>query len=76
MLRKIALTAVAAAALGAAVLAPTSASAQGWHHGWHGGWSGPRVVVRGPVYGYGGCYVRRMVQTPWGPRWRLVNRCY
>jgi hypothetical protein len=76
MLRKIALTAVAAAALGAAALAPTSASAQGWHHGWHGGWSGPRVVVRGPVYGYGGCYVRRMVPTPWGPRWRLVNRCY
>jgi hypothetical protein len=80
MLRKIALTAVAAAALGAAALAPTSASAQGWHHGWHGGWhrgwGGPRVVVRAPVYGYGGCYVRRMVPTPWGPRWRLVNRCY
>ena len=27
-------------------------------------------------YGYGGCYVRRLVPTPWGPRWRLVNRCY
>ena len=28
-------------------------------------------------YGYGGgCYVRRLVGTPWGPRWRLVNRCY
>ena len=27
-------------------------------------------------YGYGGCYVRRLVPTPWGPRWRLINRCY
>ncbi|MBS0529043.1 MAG: sulfur globule protein precursor [Proteobacteria bacterium] len=82
MLRKIALATVAAASLGAAALAPTSASAWGggWHHGWHGGWhhgwGGPRFVVGGPVYGYGGCYVRRVVPTPWGPRWRLVNRCY
>jgi len=36
-----------------------------------------------PVYygygyndGYGGCYVRRLVPTPFGPRWRLINRCY
>ena len=41
----------------------------------------PRFVVGGPAYyagyGYGdGCYVRRLVGTPWGPRWRLVNRCY
>ena len=21
-------------------------------------------------------YARRLVPTPWGPRWRLVNRCY
>jgi hypothetical protein len=84
MLRKISLAAVAAVALGAA-LAPTSASAHwhggaGWHGGgWHGGpgyrWGGPRF--RAPVsYGYGGCYVRRLVPTPWGPRWRLINRCY
>ncbi|MFL6839652.1 MAG: sulfur globule protein precursor [Bradyrhizobium sp.] len=85
MLRKLSLVAVAAASLGAAALAPTSASAGGWHHGhggWHHGWGwgGPRVVVGGPAYygyGYGGgCYVRRLVPTPWGPRWRLVNRCY
>jgi hypothetical protein len=85
MLRKLSLVAVAAAALGAA-LAPTSASAfggHGWHGGWHGGgWrGGPRVFVGGPAYygynyGYGGCYVRQLVPTPWGPRWRLVNRCY
>lgn len=78
MLRKLSLAAVAAASLGVAALAPTSASAWGgWHHGWRG-WGGPRIVVGGPAYygGYGGCYVRRLVPTPWGPRWRLINRCY
>ena len=76
MLRKFGLVAVAAASLGAAALAPSTASAWGGH-GWHGGhWGGPRVFVGGPAYGYGGCYVRRLVPTPWGPRWRLVNRCY
>jgi hypothetical protein len=82
MLRKLSLVAVAAASL-AAALAPTSASAWGgWHGGWHGGgwhrgWVGPRFYVGGPAYyGNGGCYVRRVVPTPWGPRWRLVNRCY
>jgi hypothetical protein len=83
MLRKISLVAVAAASLGLAALAPTSASAWGgWHGGWHHGWGGPRLFVGSPVYsgygydGYGGCYVRRLVPTPWEPRWRLVNRCY
>jgi len=82
MFRKLGLVAVAAASLCVAALAPTSASAWGgWHHhgGWHHGWGGPRVVVGGPAYyagGYGGCYARRLVATPWGPRWRLVNRCY
>lgn len=87
MFRKLSLVAVAVASLGAA-LAPNSASAWGgWHGGyggWHGGYGygwhragwGPRVVVGGPAYGYGGCYARRLVPTPWGPRWRLVNRCY
>ena len=82
MLRKLSLVAVAAASLGAAALAPTSASARGWHHGgWHHhhGWGGPRVFIGGPAYyagGFGGCYVRRLVPTPFGLRWRLVNRCY
>ena len=54
----------------------------GWHGGWHGGygWRAPRFYVGGPAYAYGygsdGCYVRRLVPTPWGPRWRLINRCY
>jgi hypothetical protein len=84
MLRKLSLVVVAAASLAAAALAPTSASAWGghvWHGGWHGGgwgWGGPRLYVGGPGYGYGygGCYVRQLIPTPWGPRWRVVNRCY
>lgn len=81
MLRKLSLVAVAALSLGAAALAPTSASAWGgggWHRGWGGGWGAPRFYVGGPAYygGYGGCYVRQLVPTPWGPRWRLINRCY
>ena len=79
MLRKLSLIAVAAVSLGAAALSPTAASAH-WHggYGWHRPWYGPRVFIGGPVYsyGYGGCYVRRLVPTPWGPRWRLINRCY
>jgi hypothetical protein len=81
MFRKLSLVAIAAASLGAAALAPTSASAWG---GYHGGWyrhGGPRIVIGGPAYfgggyAYGGCYVRRLVPTPWGPQWRTVNRCY
>jgi hypothetical protein len=83
MFRKLSLVAVAAASLAAAALAPTSASAfggHGWHGGWHRGgwgWGGPRFLAGGPAYyGFGGCYVRRLVPTPWGPRWRMVNRCY
>lgn len=85
MFRKLILAFAATLALGTAALAPSAASAHGWHGGgWHGGgfhrgWGGgPRFFVGGPAYygGYGGCYVRRLVPTPWGLRWRLVNRCY
>ena len=84
MLRKLSLAAVAAVALGAALAPPLPAppcdGAWGWdgggrrHGGW--GWGGPRVYAAPVAYGYGGCYVRRLVPTPWGPRWRLINRCY
>jgi hypothetical protein len=81
MLRKTILAIAAAAALGAAALAPTSASAYwgGWHGGWHGGGWGwgyhPFVrIYAGP--GYGGCWVQRWVYTPYGPALRWVNRCY
>jgi hypothetical protein len=87
MLRKLSLAAVAAVSLGVAALAPTAASAH-WHGGgWHGGYGGFHrhfggsrfFFVGGPSYysyGYGGCYARRLVPTPWGLRWRLVNVCY
>ena len=84
MLRKLSLVAVAAASLGVAALAPTSASGLGRRLASRrlassAGWGGPARLRRRPglcADGYGGCYVRRLVPTPWGPRWRLVNRCY
>jgi len=79
MLRKTILAIAAAATLGAAALAPTSASAGGGHpgrHGWHHGWGYRRAirVYAGPVYG--GCFVRSWTATPYGPVLRWVNRCY
>jgi hypothetical protein len=80
MLRKTIMALATCAALGAAALAPTSASAHwggghgGWHGGWHHGWGYHHFVVAGPVYG--GCMVRRWVYTPYGPVLRWVNRCY
>jgi hypothetical protein len=84
MFRKLSLVAVAAVSMGAAALAPTPAAAWGWHggYGYHGGWYGYHRAWWGPrfgapvSYGYGGCYVRQLVPTPWGLRWHLVNRCY
>ncbi len=76
MIRKVTLALLAAVALGATALMPSAASAHGW--GWHGGfgyhgfYGGPTVVVGG----YGdSCVQRRIVDTPWGPRVRLVNVC-
>ncbi len=81
MLRKTILALAASVTLGAAALAPSSASAHwggggGWHGGWHGGWGyHPFVrVYAGPVYG--GCMVQRWVYTPYGSALRWVNRCY
>ena len=78
MFRKLAVAFAATAALGAAALAPTSASAfphhHGWHHGWHGGFG---IGFYGPGYVSGpDCYVvKRLVDTPVGPRWRRVTVC-
>lgn len=78
MFRKIVLALSATAALGAAALAPTAASAWGHgHHGhhWRGGYGfgfyGPTYIASSPD-----CYrVRRVVETPWGPRVRRVLVC-
>ncbi len=76
MLRKLVLAVAAVAAIGSAT-AISSTPAAAWHGGGWRGYGGPRFYG-GPVYAYGGggCLVRRVVPTPWGPRWRLVNRCY
>ena len=80
MLRKLALALAASAALGAAALSPTAASAHGWGHRWGHGWGhgygfGP-VIVAGGYADDAGCYVQRRVRTPYGIRWRTVNVCY
>lgn len=79
MYRKIALGLIAAAALSATALIPSDASAKGWkhhhhhHHGFHGHW-GPRLAIGGGYYG--GCYVKRLVETRYGLRYRTVNVCF
>jgi hypothetical protein len=85
MFRKLTFVFVVAMATGAAALAPTAASAAwhgggGWHNGgWHGGgWHGPRVIVGAPYGfygGYGGCLVRRLVETPFGLQVHWMNVC-
>jgi hypothetical protein len=89
MFRKTLIALTAVAALTAAALTPTSASAgwRGhWHGGWHGGWHrgygwvAPAVVAGAIVTGAAiaasnRCYVRRWVHTPAGPRRVWVNVC-
>ena len=81
MFRKLALVVTASAALGAAALSPTTASAHGWGHHWGHGWGhgygfgfSPVIVAGG--YADDGCLVQRRVRTPYGIRWRTVNVCY
>jgi hypothetical protein len=86
MLRKLTLTLAlaASAALGAAALSPTTASAHGWHgghwgHGWghsYGAGFGFSPVYVGPQYADDGCYVTRRVRTARGIRLRTINVCY
>jgi hypothetical protein len=77
MIRKLILALGATAALGAAALAPTSASA--WGHGHHGHWRGGYGFgFYGPTYIAGpDCYtVKRQVQFADGSwRWRRFTVC-
>ena len=79
MLRKVSLALIAAASLGAAALAPSAASAGGFHHGhWGHGWGPGYGLGFGGVYintGVSDCYQQRMVETRRGPRLRTVNVC-
>jgi hypothetical protein len=76
MIRNLILAISATAAIGAAALTPTAASAH-WHGGWHHGHTWGGYGSYGPTYvGGPGCYtVRRVVGTPWGPRVRRVVVC-
>jgi hypothetical protein len=88
MVRKIALGLVAAAAISAAVLAPTAASAKpfgmggGFGGGFGGGWHHHHIGGLGLGIGLIGagvassCYVSQPVLTPFGYRYQLVNVCY
>ncbi len=77
MLRKVTLGLIAAASLGAAALAPSAASAHGFHGGWHHGWGYGGFGIGG-IYvnaGASDCYQRQYVQTRHGVRLRTVNVC-
>ena len=72
MFRKIALGLIAAGSLGVAALAPTAASAHGFHHHWGPGWGFGGLYVN---TGVNNCYQERVVQTRHGLRVRVVNVC-
>jgi Spy/CpxP family protein refolding chaperone len=77
MLRKVTLGLIAAASLGAAALAPSAASAHGFHGGWHHGWGYGGFGIGG-IYvntGVSDCYQQRYIQTRHGVRLRTVNVC-
>ena len=77
MLRKATLALATLATIGAAALAPTAASAKpfGWGGGWHHHHWGPGFGI-GVGHADTGCYVTRLVLTPYGYRYRTVNVCY
>ena len=77
MLRKVTLGLIAAASLGTAALAPSAASAHGFHGGWgHHGWGYGGFGFGGDVNtGVSDCYQQRMVPTRHGLRLRTVNVC-
>jgi hypothetical protein len=73
MFRKLILALGATAALGAAAFAPTAASAHPhghWGHGFGFGIYAPTYVAAPDCY-----IVRRLVETPYGLRWRRVTVC-
>ena len=76
MLRKLTIAFATAATLGAAVLAPTAASAGGfiWHPHHHHHYWGPGIGI-GFVGGGYDCYRTRLVLTPYGYRYRTINVC-
>lgn len=83
MFRKSLLALSALTVIGAAALVPTAASAGwkgGWKHfgGYYGGWgygySDPYYASSGGYYG--GCWVKKWIDTPFGPRLKRIYVCY
>lgn len=81
MFRKIMLAVAATATIGAAALSTTAATAKplkwgGWHphHHHHWGFYGAPLVVGAGIYS--GCWVKKWIDTPYGPRLRRVYVCY
>jgi hypothetical protein len=76
MFRKTAFVLATTAALGAAALAPTSASARPFgHHGWGLG-VGIAAGLVGAAIVADSCVRRQVFATPYGWRTRWVNVCY
>jgi hypothetical protein len=80
MFRKSLIALAAVATVGAAALAPTAASAKPWGKGWHGhhglygyGLVGAAIASQAV---YGSCWVKRWVDTPYGPRLKRIYVCY
>jgi len=83
MFRKTLLALSALGVITAAALAPTAASAGGGKGGFkhHHGLSFGHSYYGGPVYaysdyGYGSCWVKRWVDTPFGPRLKRFFVCH
>jgi hypothetical protein len=77
MIRKLVLALGATAAVAAAALTPTTASAWShnhgsWGHRWHGGYGyyGPTYIASPDCY-----VVKKVVYTDFGPRVRRVTVC-
>jgi hypothetical protein len=89
MFRKVTLALATTAALGAAALAPTSASAfgprivggphfYGPRFGYRWGWAGAGIAAGlvGGAIAADACLRREVFDTPYGPQVRWVNICY
>jgi hypothetical protein len=76
LIRKLVLGLAAAAVVAGAALAPTSASAGGFHHHHHHRhvFFAPAPIFVAPVVPPS-CLQKRLVPTPLGLRWRIVNVC-
>jgi len=81
MLRKRTLAVIAGTFVSLVAVTPgraadLGASYRGGTYGEYRGTTCPRFYNGLPVsFGYGLCYRRELLPTPWGPRWRLVNHC-